>query len=60
MPAPISVNLYEAESAMMGSFQVIPLFHLPQGWLMQSRVKDWAGKDGPSWADAWLEPGPTP
>ena len=60
LPAPASPNLYEAESVMLGNFQVIPLFHLPLGWMMQSRVKDWAGKDGPTWADAWLDPGAAP
>ncbi len=60
LPAPTSANLYEAENAMLESFQVIPLFHLPQGWMMQSRVKDWAGKNGSNWADAWLDEGHAP
>jgi peptide/nickel transport system substrate-binding protein len=51
VPAPAATaNLYEGERALMGAFQVIPLFHLPQGWMLQSHVKDW-----PNWADAWLE-----
>jgi MarR-like DNA-binding transcriptional regulator SgrR of sgrS sRNA len=60
LPSPVSTSLYDAESAMLESFQVIPLFHLPHGWMMQSRVKDWAAKDSPSWADAWLDAGATP
>ena len=60
LPAPVSPNLYEAESAMLENFQVIPLFHLPRGWMMQSRVKDWAARDAPNWADAWLDAGATP
>jgi hypothetical protein len=60
LPSPVSTSLYDAESAMLESLQVIPLFHLPHGWMMQSRVKDWAAKDSPSWADAWLDAGATP
>ncbi len=60
LPAPTSANLYEAENAMLEGFQVIPLFHLPQGWMMQSRVRDWAGKNGLNWADAWLDAGTAP
>jgi hypothetical protein len=60
LPAPVSPSLYDAESAMLESFQVIPLFHLPHGWMMQSHVRDWATKDSPSWADAWLDAGATP
>lgn len=56
-PAPASPGAYETESALIGNFRVIPLFHLPQGWLMQSRVKDWVSKSGLNWADGWLDPG---
>jgi MarR-like DNA-binding transcriptional regulator SgrR of sgrS sRNA len=56
-PSPSAGGLYEAEAAMLEGFQVIPLFHLPHGWMMQSHVKDWAAKDEPTWADAWLDAG---
>jgi MarR-like DNA-binding transcriptional regulator SgrR of sgrS sRNA len=57
-PAPVAAGSpYEAERALIGNFQVIPLFHLPQVWMMQSRVRDWSNKDGGNWADAWLDTG---
>jgi len=60
LPAPAAAGPYEMENSLLGNFQVIPLFHLPQAWMMQSRVKDWADKSGLNWADAWLDAGATP
>jgi MarR-like DNA-binding transcriptional regulator SgrR of sgrS sRNA len=46
---------YEAEKAMLDSSGVIPLFQLPRGWLLRSRVHNW-----PRFEDIWLEAGAVP
>jgi hypothetical protein len=46
---------YEAEKAMLDSSGVIPLFQLPRGWLLRSRVHNW-----PRFEDIWMEAGAVP
>jgi peptide/nickel transport system substrate-binding protein len=50
-PSP-AVNPYEAERALIDSSGVIPLFHLPRGWMLSSRVKNW-----PRFEEVWLDAG---
>ena len=52
--APLSpaANPYEAEKALIDSSGVIPLFHLPRGWMLSSRVKNW-----PRFEEVWLDAG---
>jgi ABC-type oligopeptide transport system substrate-binding subunit len=54
-PLAPAANPYEAEKALMESSGVIPLFHLPRGWMLSSRVKNW-----PRFEDVWLDPGAAP
>lgn len=50
--APVSgTNLYEAERAILADFRIVPLFHLPDAWAMNGRVRNW-----PRLADVWLDP----
>ena len=42
----------EAEKALIDSSGVIPLFHLPRGWMLSSRVKNW-----PRFEEVWLGAG---
>ena len=55
--APLSpaAGPYEAEKALMESSGVIPLFHLPRGWMLSSKVKNW-----PRLEDVWLDAGAAP
>ncbi len=53
-PAPLA-DPYEFERKLIEDTGVIPLFHLPQVWMLQSRVKNW-----PHLEDAWLDPGAAP
>jgi len=53
-PSPTASH-YEAERALMESSGVIPLFHLPRGWMLSSKVKNW-----PRFEDVWLDPGAAP
>jgi len=52
--APLSpaASPYEAEKALVESSGVIPLFHLPRGWMLSSKVKNW-----PHFEDVWLDSG---
>jgi ABC-type transport system substrate-binding protein len=50
-PSP-SANPYEAEKALIDSSGVIPLFHLPRGWMLSSKVKNW-----PRFEEVWLDAG---
>jgi ABC-type oligopeptide transport system substrate-binding subunit len=54
-PLSSSASPYEAEKALMESSGVIPLFHLPRGWMLSSKVKTW-----PHFEDVWLDPGEAP
>jgi ABC-type oligopeptide transport system substrate-binding subunit len=54
-PPATTVSPYEAEKSMLDSSGVIPLFHLPRGWLLRSRVHNW-----PRFEDVWLDPGAAP
>jgi ABC-type oligopeptide transport system substrate-binding subunit len=54
-PPATTVSPYEAEKAMLDSSGVIPLFQLPRGWLLRSRVHNW-----PHFEDLWLDPGAAP
>jgi peptide/nickel transport system substrate-binding protein len=47
-----AVDPYEAEKALIGSFQVIPIVQIPQAWLLSTRVRNW-----PNCADTWLDAG---
>ena len=53
-PSPTASH-YEAERALMESSGVIPLFHLPRGWMLSSKVKNW-----PRFEDVWLDAGAAP
>ena len=44
-------NLYEAERSMLADFRVVPLFHLPDAWAMNTHVRNW-----PRLADVWIAP----
>ncbi len=46
---------YEAEKAMLDASGVIPLFHLPQAWLLRAPVHNW-----PRFEEIWLDPGAVP
>ncbi len=50
-PSP-AVNPYEGEKALIETSGVIPLFHLPRGWMLSSRVKNW-----PHFEEVWLGAG---
>jgi peptide/nickel transport system substrate-binding protein len=50
-PAP-AANPYEAEKALIDSSGVVPLFHLPRGWMLSSKVKNW-----PRFEEVWLDAG---
>jgi len=52
---PPAASSYENEKALMESSGVIPLFHLPRGWMLSSKVKNW-----PRFEDVWLDPGAAP
>jgi MarR-like DNA-binding transcriptional regulator SgrR of sgrS sRNA len=54
-PPATTASPYEAEKAMLDSTGVIPLFHLPRGWLLRSRLHNW-----PHFEDLWLDPGAAP
>jgi hypothetical protein len=55
-PAPATTaSAYEAEKAMLDSSGAVPLFHLPRGWLLRSRVHNW-----PRFEDIWLDAGAAP
>jgi ABC-type transport system substrate-binding protein len=51
-PPPPAANPYEAEKALVDSSGLIPLFHLPRGWMLSSRVKNW-----PRFEEVWLDAG---
>jgi MarR-like DNA-binding transcriptional regulator SgrR of sgrS sRNA len=53
-PGPLA-DPYEFERKLINDTGVIPLFHLPQGWMLHSRVKNW-----PHLEDAWLDAGAAP
>jgi hypothetical protein len=56
MPAPGPLaDPYEFERKLLEDTGVIPLFHVPQVWILQSRVKNWPHLD-----DAWIDSGATP
>jgi ABC-type transport system substrate-binding protein len=52
-------DLYAAESAMLATQRIIPLFHLPVSYAASATLKDWALRADGSWtlADAWLGSG---
>jgi len=50
-PSP-AANPYEAEKTLIDSAGVIPLFHLPRGWMVSSKVKNW-----PRFEEVWLDLG---
>jgi hypothetical protein len=54
-PLSAAASPYEAEKLLMESSGVIPLFHLPRGWMLSSKVKNW-----PRFEDVWLDPGAAP
>jgi peptide/nickel transport system substrate-binding protein len=54
-PASPAASPYENEKALMESSGVIPLFHLPRGWMLSSKVKNW-----PRFEDVWLDTGAEP
>jgi ABC-type transport system substrate-binding protein len=53
-PSPAATS-YEAEKALIDASGIIPLFHLPHGWMLGSRVRNW-----PRLEDVWLDPGASP
>jgi ABC-type oligopeptide transport system substrate-binding subunit len=54
-PPATTAGAYEAEKAMLDTSGLIPLFHLPRGWLLRSRVHNW-----PRFEDVWLDSGAVP
>lgn len=42
---------FEAESALLNDYRIIPLVHLPQMWAIGGKVRNW-----PRLADVWLDP----
>jgi ABC-type transport system substrate-binding protein len=52
-------DLYAAESALLTTQRMIPLFHLPVSYAASATLKDWALRADGSWtlADAWLGAG---
>lgn len=62
-PLPNSDNLYPLyarELAILATYQIIPLVHLPQVVGLSSRVRDWMPLRSGEWrlADAWLDGAP--
>ena len=55
VPPVTTASSYEAEKAMLDGSGAIPLFHLPQGWLLRARVHNW-----PRFEDLWLDAGAAP
>jgi peptide/nickel transport system substrate-binding protein len=53
IPEPLpSGNTYEAERALLESYRVVPLAHLPEIYGLSPRVRNWAGWDlGRVWLD---------
>jgi hypothetical protein len=47
---------YRAESALLESQRIIPLFHLPVTYGLNSRVKNWEGRRDGTWAlaNTWV------
>jgi MarR-like DNA-binding transcriptional regulator SgrR of sgrS sRNA len=56
--APSAEEMYRVERALVESYQVIPLFHLPELAGLSARVKNWQPTPAGEWRlDAlWLEP----
>jgi len=51
VPAPpVTADQYGAEKSMMDAAAVVPLFHLPQAWMLAPRVNNW-----PRMEDVWLD-----
>ncbi|HEV2470192.1 MAG TPA: ABC transporter substrate-binding protein [Candidatus Sulfotelmatobacter sp.] len=50
-------DLYAAETAVLATGRVIPLFHLPVSYASVSNLKNWSLRPDGSWnlGDAWLE-----
>ena len=45
-------NPYEAEKALIGNFQTIPIVQIPRAWMLSPRVRNW-----PDLPDVWLDAG---
>ncbi len=59
LPAtPSAEDLYRAERALVESYQVIPLFHLPEMAGLSARVRNWQPTATGEWRldSLWLEP----
>jgi MarR-like DNA-binding transcriptional regulator SgrR of sgrS sRNA len=41
---------FDAESALLNGYRVIPLVHLPRKWATSATIRNW-----PHWADVWLD-----
>jgi len=54
-PPATTASPYDAEKAMLDSSGIIPLLHLPRGWLLRSRVHNW-----PHFEDIWVDAGAAP
>ncbi|HEY2844128.1 MAG TPA: ABC transporter substrate-binding protein [Bryobacteraceae bacterium] len=53
MPAPAATaSPYEAEKSLLDGSGAIPLFQLPQAWVLRSRVRNW-----PRFEEIWLDSG---
>jgi hypothetical protein len=48
-------SLYQAERGLLADFRVVPLFHLPEAWALNARVRNW-----PRLPDVWLDAGAKP
>jgi len=50
---PRASSEFEAESALLNGYRIIPLVHLPRMWAISGGVRNW-----PRLADVWLDPDP--
>jgi peptide/nickel transport system substrate-binding protein len=53
-------SLYSREQSILGTYEIIPLVHLPQVVGLSSRVRDWMPLRSGEWrlADVWLDGAP--
>jgi peptide/nickel transport system substrate-binding protein len=58
VPMPAGSNAgsnYEAERALLATYRIIPLVHLPQAFALGPNVRGWAAGREYRWEDLWLE-----
>ncbi|HYX71103.1 MAG TPA: ABC transporter substrate-binding protein [Terriglobales bacterium] len=53
-------RLYDSERALLQDFRVVPLYHLPEAYLLSARVHDWREGAAGGWRleNVWVEGAP--